>query len=152
MSLTRLPICLAFCASVLRPAHAASNEAATEQVEASLIASADAVHAGERIVLGVHQRIAAGWHTYGRDPGDSGLPTRIHWTLPDGAVVGEIQWPTTKRFQQGLITNFGYDGEVMLRADVSVPRSLRVGGSFPVRADVTWLVCREICIPQRVAL
>ena len=40
----------------------ASNEAATEQVQASLIASVDAVHAGERLVLGVHQRIAAGWH------------------------------------------------------------------------------------------
>ena len=63
-------------------AHATSDVAATEQVQVQLVAAANGVHAGERIVFGLQQKIAAGWHTYWINPGDTGKPTRIHWTLP----------------------------------------------------------------------
>ena len=133
-------------------AQAAPDEAATPQVRARLVASAGAVHAGDRLVLGVHQQIAPEWHTYWTNPGDTGLATRIDWTLPPGSVAGEIQWPTPQRFQFKAITNFGYAGNVTLLTEIDVPKELQAGQQFPVQAQVSWLVCRESCIPQKVEL
>lgn len=65
-------------------------EAATEQVRANLIASAAAVCPGDEILIGVHQRIIPHWHTYWKNPGDSGLPTRIQYQLSPGAKVAEV--------------------------------------------------------------
>lgn len=131
---------------------AAPDEAATQQVRARLVASAGAVHAGDRLVLGVHQQIAPEWHTYWLNPGDTGLATRIDWTLPPGSAAGQIQWPTPQRFQLGAITNFGYAGDVTLLTEIDVPKGLQAGQQFPLQARVSWLVCRESCIPQNVEL
>ena len=62
--------------------HAASYEAATEQVKAQLIASVNAVHAGDEILIGVNQRIIPHWHTYWIRPGDSGLPSSMEYSPP----------------------------------------------------------------------
>jgi len=138
--------------SAVVPVHGAINEASTAQVRATLVAAADAVRPGDRIVLGVHQKISPGWHTYWINPGDTGKATRIHWSLPPAAAASDIQWPTPQRFQLGPITNFGYAGDVTLLAEVDVPINLQVGDRFAVRANVDWLVCRESCIPQKVEL
>ncbi|RZI84801.1 MAG: thiol:disulfide interchange protein, partial [Rubrivivax sp.] len=133
-------------------AQAVSSRAATEQVQAQLVASVNAVHPGEQILLGVHQRIIPHWHTYWANPGDSGLATKIAWTLPEGATAGDIQWPVPSRFQLGPVTNHGYSDEVTLLSAIQVPSSVKPGSTFPARATVNWLVCREVCIPQEVQL
>ncbi|MES2353671.1 MAG: protein-disulfide reductase DsbD domain-containing protein [Pseudomonadota bacterium] len=130
----------------------ASDQATTEQVQAQLIASVNAVHPGEKILLGVHQRIIPHWHTYWLNPGDSGIATTIAWTLPKGAVAGDIQWPIPSRFKLGSVTNYGYANDVTLLSPITVPNDLIPGGSFPISAKVNWLVCEEICIPQEVVL
>ncbi|MES2932359.1 MAG: protein-disulfide reductase DsbD domain-containing protein [Pseudomonadota bacterium] len=133
-------------------AHAISDQAATEQVRAQLIASVDAVHPGQQIVLGVQQRIVPHWHTYWINPGDSGLATKIAWELAPGAIAGEIQWPLPSRFTLGPVTNYGYADEVTLLSTVTVQKDAKVGSSFPIKAKVNWLVCQEVCIPQEVEL
>ena len=127
-------------------------EAETGQVKAQLIASVDAVHPGDEILVGVHQRIIPHWHTYWINPGDSGLPTTIDYALPGGAIAGEIQWPTPTRIIMGSITNFGYENEVTLISKIKVPLDSIIGNGFPVNAKVKWLVCEETCIPQKVDL
>lgn len=133
-------------------ARASSFEAATEQVKAQLIASVDAVHPGAEILLGVQQRIIPHWHTYWKNPGDSGLGTRIAYDLPAGATAGEIQWPTPERITTGPVTNYGYSNQVTLLSKLKVPDGIAVGSVFSVKAKVNWLVCKEECIPQEVDL
>lgn len=145
-----LPAVLA--ANVPVSAGAAPAEAATEQVRARLVASVDAVYPGADILLGINQRITPHWHTYWKNPGDSGLPTRIAWQLPPGATAGEIQWPVPRRISLGPVTNYGYADEVTLLAPVKVSVDAQAGGIFPVTAKVKWLVCEEICIPQELEL
>jgi thiol:disulfide interchange protein DsbD len=125
---------------------------ATPHVRATLVASVDAVHPGAEILLGVQQQIIPHWHTYWRNPGDSGVPTRIDWTLPAGMTAGEIQWPVPSRISMGPVTNYGYEGEVTLLSPLKVPADTPVGGRFTVRAAVSWLVCNEECIPEEIAL
>src|SRR3974390_2011907 len=54
------------------------------------------------------------WLTYWVNPGDSGLQTRLHWTLPDGVTASDVAWPAPHRIDLGPITNFGYEGEILL--------------------------------------
>ena len=149
-SLSALTAIALTLASTVSPA--ASPQAATPQVRAELIASVTAVQPGEQIQLGLHQKIIPHWHTYWVNPGDSGLPTTIAWTLPDGTKTGDIQWPAPSRFKLGPVSNYGYENEVVLLTPLTIPNSLQPGSSFPVKATVDWLVCQEICIPQQVEL
>jgi thiol:disulfide interchange protein len=132
--------------------YAASDRAATEQVQAQLVASVAAVHPGSEIYLGLHQQIIPHWHTYWLNPGDSGNATTIEWTLPEGASASDILWPIPHRFSLGPITNYGYGDQVTLLSKIKVPANLKAGDSFSVKALVDWLVCEEECIPQQVEL
>ena len=148
------PLMFAFALFTLMcgKAQAISFEAETGQVKAQLLASVDAVHPGDEILVGVHQRIIPHWHTYWKNPGDSGLPTTIDYVLPAGAAAGDIQWPTPSLITLGPVTNYGYENEVTLLSSVKVPADSVSGSVFPVKATVKWLVCEETCIPQKVDL
>lgn len=140
-------------ASVLHGATAqAASRSATPEVQAELLASVSAVHPGEQIELGLQQKIIPHWHTYWVNPGDSGLATTIAWTLPAGASAGDIQWPAPHRFNTGPVANYGYENEVTLLSTLRVPAGLQPGQRFPVKAEVSWLVCKEVCIPQQLSL
>jgi thiol:disulfide interchange protein DsbD len=145
-------IALAVATSRATAVNVPPSEAATEQVRARLISSADTVRAGDELLLGLHQRIIPHWHTYWVNPGDSGTATSIAWDLPKGAAASDIQWPAPGRIKLGPITNYGYENEVVLLSAIKVPADLKAGSTFPVRATVDWLVCEETCIPQQVVL
>jgi DsbC/DsbD-like thiol-disulfide interchange protein len=128
---------------------AAGPDAVAEpHVKASLVAEPDAVVPGRTLALGVRLRMEAGWHTYWRNPGDAGLPTRARWTLPDGFAAGELQWPVPERFANGPVASYGYSGEVLLPVEVRVPAML-AASEVRLAARVDWLECREACLPGR---
>jgi DsbC/DsbD-like thiol-disulfide interchange protein len=60
------------------------------------------------------------WHTYWKNPGDSGLPTQLDWTLPAGIEAGEIAWPVPKKIPVGTLANYGYEGNVLLPVPLTV--------------------------------
>ncbi len=129
-----------------------SDNAATPQVAAQLVASATSVAPGSEIYLGVHQQIIPHWHTYWKNPGDSGLATTIKWSLPEGATASDILWPIPSRSGLEGITNYGYSDHVTLLSKIKIPASLKAGEKFLAQATVDWLVCNEECIPQQVKL
>lgn len=132
-------------------AHAQAT-AKTEQVEVRLVSAAATVQPGQSLLVGVQQKIIPHWHTYWVNPGDSGLPTTIAWSLPSGATASPIHWPTPSRYSLGPITNYGYADEVTLPSVVQVPAGLRAGDRFELKAKVDWLVCHDVCIPQNATL
>ena len=101
--------------------------------------------------VGVRFEIAPGWHIYGRDPGEVGLPTRLAWKV-DGASVGEIAWPEPIEFTDPSvgITSHGYTGSVLLASPVEV--SAWSGGARLARVDVDYLACSDVCVPGKVSL
>lgn len=124
-----------------------SVEAHARQVQVDLLAEKTAVRAGDKITLALRQRINPGWHTYWRNPGDSGEATAINWRLPPGATAGEIQWPLPEAIPVEPLMNYGYSDEVLLLTDITVPKDAS-GSTFEIAADTNWLVCKEICIPE----
>ncbi len=130
---------------------AESAAVATPRVTATLLSSRDAVAPGERFQLALVQKIAPGWHTYWQNPGDSGEPTRIEWTLSQGATAGEIQWPAPHAIPVEPLVNFGFEGILLLPVEIAVPRDAKPGDRLTLKANATWLVCEKICIPEEGA-
>jgi thiol:disulfide interchange protein DsbD len=124
----------------------------TPYVEAELIPGSAAATPGATVHVALRQRIKPGWHTYWRNPGDSGEPTRLAWTLPAGWSAGEILWPRPERQPIGPLVNYGYSNEVLLPVPVQVAENARPGETVRLTAVADWLVCEEICIPEQATL
>lgn len=128
---------------------AAPPEAATEHVKARLVSSQAAVAPGQRFTVALEQDIKSHWHTYWLNPGDSGQATSITWS---GAEAGPIQWPTPSVQAIGPLVNYGYEGRPALLVELTVPADAKPGGRFQPGAEVRWLVCKDVCIPEQVSL
>jgi thiol:disulfide interchange protein DsbD len=118
-----------------------------QKVDVKLLAEKAAVQPGQTITLALRQKITPGWHTYWINPGDSGEPTRIEWKLPQGVTAGPIQWPLPHAIPVGPLMNYGYSDEILLLSDLKVLDTV-AAGRLDIAADVKWLVCQEICIPE----
>ncbi len=127
----------------------APSQAATEHVQARLVSSQASVAPGQRFTVALEQSIKPHWHTYWLNPGDSGQATSMDWT---GTQAGAIQWPTPTIQAIGPIVNYGYEGRAALLVELTVPADARPGGRFKPAAEVKWLVCKDVCIPEQVSL
>lgn len=117
------------------------------RVQASLIAEVETVAPGKPFWVAMRQVIDPGWHTYWRNPGDSGQPTELQWDLPPGFQASAIHWPLPEAIPTGPLVNYGYSNEVLLPVRISPPQTLP-DGPLRLAADARWLVCEEICIPE----
>ena len=125
----------------------------TPHVEAELVAERTAVQPGKALTVALRLKAIPGWHTYWRNPGDSGQPTSIQWKLPAGYAAGPIQWPAPEKLPIGPLANYGYEGEVLLLSDIQVSAGAKAPATLSAHAR--WLVCNpERCIPEegRVSL
>ena len=119
---------------------------ASDNVEVSLLSDAASIQPGKQFLIALHMKLDSGWHTYWKNPGDSGLPLKIQWDLPPGFTPGEIQWPIPSRIPEPPLMGYGYHGEVLfivpiMPAKSITTRDVRIAGTFD------WLECKDICIP-----
>lgn len=121
-------------------------------VQPELVAQTQGIAPGGTTYVALHQKIESGWHTYWKNPGDSGEPTRLKWTLPSGWTAGDIVWPTPKRLPVGPLLNYGYEDDVVLPVAVTAPASATPGQAVTLKAAASFLVCKEICVPEDVSL
>jgi thiol:disulfide interchange protein DsbD len=133
-------------------AAAGSSTVATPHVQAELVAQApDGVGPGKPLWLGLSITHQPDWHTYWKNPGDSGLPTQLEWTLPPGMDAGEVAWPVPRKIPIGNLANYGYEGTVLLPVPVTVSPAFQAGPlakEVTVQLQASWLVCRKECIPE----
>ncbi len=150
-TLGRIAAALALCVVPIRPAAAVMVSA--KHVDVELVADVASAPPGGSFRLGVRFVPEKDWHVYWRNPGDSGEAPRITWTLPPGLAAGALEWPTPERIEVGPLVNFGYEGELLLAAPVTVARDVPHDAPLPLRAQAKWLVCdRDECIPGGATL
>lgn len=133
-------------ASLLALTAGAQTQGGVELVKASILAEPSTKSDGP-VRVGVRLAMAKDWHTYWQNSGDYGLPTEIEWKLPAGWKAGPIQWPLPHRITAGDIVTFGYDDEVILLVDLTPAGPVTAEALGQVGAKVSWLVCKESCIP-----
>ncbi len=120
----------------------------TGEVRAELLAWApEGVEAGKPVWLGLQLAHQPQWHTYWKNPGDSGLPTRLEWQLPPGITAGEIAWPAPTKIRVGTLANYGYEGTTLLPVPLTVAPGFNAV-QLDVKLKAFWLICKEVCIPQ----
>ena len=152
--LALLTFCSGAFAQFAKPSAAGNVSAVvqTEQVRAELLAFApDGVGAGKVVWLGLQIAHQPQWHTYWKNAGDSGLPTHLEWSLPAGVTAGDIAWPTPQKINIGSLSNFGYEGTVLLPVPLTIGPGFAPGAladSMEVKLAASWLVCKQECVPQ----
>jgi len=146
---------LALLLALLSPAGAfatAGNAVETDHVKARLVSEAASIVPGRNFTVALEFDIRKGWHTYWRNPGDSGQPTRLDWKLPQDFKASPIQWARPHRFDLPPLVNYGYAGHVMHLVQIQVPRELASHAPVKLAATANWLVCSDICIPESADL
>jgi thiol:disulfide interchange protein len=133
------------------PAPALSNAADVPHLHVQLVFPEAQLWPNGSDRAGLYFKLEPGWHVYWQNPGDSGEPPQIRWTLPEGVAAVPMQFPAPKRLPLGPLMDFGYEGEVLFPMKFEVARSANPGTQL-LHAKVDWLVCREVCIPGKAEL
>lgn len=119
-----------------------------EPVHAELIKEQDSIKPGDPFWVAVKLNIDDKWHSYWKNPGDSGFPITIEWALPEGIEAGPIEWPYPERIVIGEAVNFGYEKEVVLLTKMTPSKDLSLSAPVKIDAVVRWLVCSDSnCLP-----
>lgn len=116
-------------------------------VDVRIIPQTDTVKPGQTIDLAIEYVIYPHWHLYWKNPGDSGIPIKNTWTLPEGAEIGEIEWPLPEKILVEPLANYGYKDKVTLLQTLKLPETLP-GGPLTLSAKVDMLACKDVCIPE----
>ena len=100
---------------------------------------------GTSINIGLKVSMDKGWHTYWRNPGDSGGPIEIDWELPKGFTVSDIKWPLPEKIEYPPLMTYGYEDFVIYPMVLSIPPDYS-DDYFEMAANI--LICADVCIPE----
>lgn len=141
--------------SLVWTSHAKATESAsvdTGKVVASLVSSHHTAPAGSTVQVALRTVLDDKWHTYWRNPGDSGEPVQIDWRLPEGASAGDITWPLPDAIPTGPLINYGFEGIPFFPVPITLPADAQTGEMITIDAGVYYLVCYDVCIPESADL
>jgi thiol:disulfide interchange protein DsbD len=141
----RLLIALLLVLFALPAAALESAPVTSKRATATLVSDTDAVTPGQPFRVALRLRLAEGWHTYWKNPGDAGVPPDLTLDLPQGVTAGPIDWPAPRRIAEGSVMTYSYTGDLLLPVTVTP-----TAAAAPVNltAHATWLVCKDICVPE----
>jgi DsbC/DsbD-like thiol-disulfide interchange protein len=133
------------------PEPAAAPASGESLVHALFETSAQAVEPGGKFLLAVRFQIPDDYRISWTNPGDVGQSTHVSFEVPEGFVVGPLQFPAPRRFNlPGKLVSYGYDRETAVFAEVTAPAQLSESQvvRFDVKAD--WLACKEECASEEL--
>ncbi|QUS41404.1 cytochrome C biogenesis protein [Tardiphaga alba] len=100
---------------------------------------------GPVMLGGIAIHMQPGWHTYWRNPGDSGVPPRFDFSKSDNLDSITILWPAPMKFDDGAGgQSLGYEKQVLLPMRVVAKDA---GKPVVVRAAISYAVCEKLCVP-----
>lgn len=97
----------------------------------------------------LHLRLADGWKTYWRIPGEAGIAPQLDWSQSQNVASVTAHWPRPIVFDQNGFRSIGYDGELVLPLEFTPQRA---GRPMALMAQVTIGICRETCVPVDLTL
>ena len=116
---------------------------------ARLITAVQATGMSTRLDAALELRLAPGWHTYWRTPGDAGFPAAIDWSGSENLASADISWPAPRRLTIAGLENLVYLDRVVLPIALTVADP---GKPVRLHAEVDYASCDTICIPYHASL
>ncbi|MEE2690520.1 MAG: protein-disulfide reductase DsbD domain-containing protein [Pseudomonadota bacterium] len=149
--LDRLSVIAALALALAAPSHAASRISegvVTGHAQSALYPVEQGFAPGAVTWFVFEQTLQQGWHVYWKNPGDSGLPLDLQWTLPEGFEAGDVVYPTPERIPVGPLVNYGHHGGPAFLIPVKAPATAEAGSQVEIALKAAWLICEEICVPE----
>ncbi len=121
--------------------------------KASLVSELTAIPSeeGSSFFIALRLQLPDQWHLYWRNPGDSGIPPSAEFTAPEALEIGAAHWPKPEVIPYDFLTNYGYSGDSYVLYPVTIDDAI-TADALTLTAKATWLVCKEICIPESANL
>ena len=118
----------------------------TGHADVSLIKFSNNGSQTNEMFVGIKMDMQKNWHTYWKNPGDSGGPIEVSWTLPDGMTISDIYWPTPKLIPYAPLMTYGYKDFVIFPFKISYENFDELD---EISADINFLICDDICVPEK---
>jgi len=124
------------------------RKSAEELVGVRMIADVKSIGPGQTFQLAVIFDIEPQWHIYWKNPGQGAPPPNIRIEAPDGFEVGKVRWPRPIEADSPIGPTYIYEKQAALFVPITAPDDL-TEGSATIRADISWAVCKEVCLLGR---
>lgn len=142
MNVIRLMIISALCFLPL-----IANADSNDPVQAALIQEMERAAPGHEFRVLLNLELAADWHLYWKNPGDSGMAPGIEWKLPEGVTLVGEEWPKPTKVNTDGIISYCYEEKLPLIATFRIEPGY-TGDQIPMSADLSWVVCsNDTCLP-----
>ncbi len=119
--------------------------------QARILTPANGIVSEQVLEVGVELQLPKGWHTYWRNPGDSGEPVSLTWSGQGLKSSSRIRWPIPQRIPYGPLINLGYKESVLLTQRLAFGDLVGVD-TVELTVSGRWLVCEAVCIPETKVL
>ncbi|HEX3662515.1 MAG TPA: thioredoxin family protein [Acidobacteriaceae bacterium] len=137
-------------ASAAPAASAPAPSLSAPHLTVTLLVPPGQLYPGQSFTAGLDFKMEPGWHVYWINAGDSGEPPTVGWKLPEGITAHPLQFPPPQRLPLGPLMDFGYENQVVFPVPFHIGTDFHPAGPQAVlAAHVSWLVCREVCIPGK---
>lgn len=123
------------------------DDSFNQQVNVRMLTDHNPIAPGDSVRIGFLFDVTSPWHLYWINPGDTGMPTRVEWTLPEGVEVGSLQFPPPKRYSSAGMVDFTMEGDFLIWTTLTTRNSIKPGETLEVSALVSWLACNQLCVP-----
>ncbi len=135
---------LALGLALVSSVHAAPVQ--TPHVEAELVSAVRSIEPGKPFTVALRLQHDEHWHTYWKNPGDSGMATAIEWTLAGWVLLRTDRMAGAAAYSIPPLTNFGYEGEILLLTEIRPPPTWRRAVRSPSRQQPSgWCAKRLAC-------
>lgn len=112
-----------------------------------LIGGSAASEAGAKLFrAGAEIRLAPGWKTYWRYPGDSGVPPAFDFGKSENVKAVSVGWPAPQRFADSEGVTIGYKTGVLFPLKI-VPGD--PNKPVVLRLKLDYAICEKLCVPAQ---
>ena len=125
------------------------NPVETGHASVSLVKFDTNLSAQNELFIGIKMDMQKNWHTYWKNPGDSGGPIKVIWNLPENVTIEGPLWPTPELLPYPPLMTYGYKDFVIFPYKVSYTDINNL--SF-VGADIDFLICDDVCVPEKASI
>ena len=125
-----------------------ANSVNSGHAEISLIKYNQSELSNDKNLIGIKMDMQKNWHTYWKNPGDSGCPIKIIWKTSENISIGQIKWPTPELIPYDPLMTYGYKDFVIFPFEYVK----NFDGNSDIKLDLDFLICDDVCIPEKAKI
>ena len=96
-------------------------------------------------LIGIKMDMQKNWHTYWKNPGDSGGPIKVEWQTNNNIEIDAIKWPSPQLIPYEPLMTYGYKDFVIFPFEFTKIDGLNAD----IEIVIDFLICDDICVPEK---